>query len=459
MYLTMDHPAARIDSYLALMDPGLADELTSIANDLRDLKFIHINSTATGGGVAEILQSMVPLMNSLGLTTERIVIEGNPKFFEVTKKIHNLLQGADGSLSREEFQTYLDTNQAVADDFVRRGLAAEVWFFHDPQVLPLSGMFPGAASQIRNWICHIDLTSPNPSTIESLLPMTQNYDSLIFSLDSYIPKGLGETPVHIAPPAIDPLTEKNTPLTESQALETVAAMGIDPGRPLITQVSRFDLWKDPLGVVDAYRMAREHIPGLQLALLGLSQATDDPESLDVLHQVEDYAAGDPDIHLYFYTEGLNYSIDHLVNAFQAASKVVMQKSTREGFGLTVTEAMWKGKAVIGGNVGGIRVQIENGVNGYLVDSPEECAGRIVQIIQDPALSQRLGQAAHDSVRQRFLLPRLTLDYLRTVKERMEGPQGNGVAHGVHVNGNKNRNHNGDRSLTHDLSSQGLEAKA
>ncbi len=427
MYLRLDHPPVAIDGYLSQLDPKLADELTSLANGLRHLRFIHLNSTATGGGVAEILQSMVPLMNALGLETERIVMEGNPEFFQVTKRIHNLLQGAEGSLSTQEFDTYLQTNQGVADAFTRGGLAADVWFFHDPQVLPLASMLPGTKSAIRNWICHIDLTAPNRSTIDSLLPYSQDYDSLFFSLQTYVPQGLGKTPVHITPPAIDPLTEKNSPLSEADALSTVAAMGIDPNRPLISQVSRFDLWKDPIGVVDAYRLARQHIPGLQLALLGLSQATDDPEAIDVLQQVTENAAGDPDIHLYFYTDGLAYSIDHLVNAFQVASKVVMQKSTREGFGLTVTEAMWKGKPVIGGNVGGIRVQIENGVNGFLVDSPQECADRIVQLMQDPALSSRLGDAARQSVRERFLLPRLTLDYLRVVQERLRGREVNGAA--------------------------------
>ena len=454
MYLRLDHPPASMDGHLSLLDPKLAGELTSLANDLRHLRFIHINSTATGGGVAEILQSMVPLMNSLGLNTERIVIEGNPQFFQVTKRIHNLLQGAEGCLSAQEFETYFQTNQGVADEFARMGLSADVWFFHDPQVLPLASMLPAKSGQIRNWICHIDLTSPNPSTINSLLPLTQDYDNLIFSLRAYVPQGLGEVPVHIAPPAIDPLTEKNTPLGEAEAMSTVAAMGIDPDRPLISQVSRFDLWKDPCGVVDAYRIARRDIPGLQLALLGLSQAIDDPEALDLLHQVEDHAAGDPDIHLYFYTDGLSYSIDHLVNAFQVASKVVIQKSTREGFGLTVTEAMWKGKPVIGGNVGGIRIQIENGVNGFLVDSPQECADRIVQLMQDPALSSRLGGAACDSVRERFLLPRLTLDYLRAVKERLRGHESTGVGHGVFRNGT-----NGAQALTSDLSSDGHKAKA
>ena len=454
MFLKMEHPPVPIDGHLSLVGPQLAAELTSLANDLRHLRFIHINSTATGGGVAEILQSMVPFMNSLGLNTQRIVIDGNPEFFQVTKRIHNLLQGAEGSLSAQEFQTYFQTNKAVADEFGRKGLAADVWFFHDPQVLPLAGMLPAGSGEIRNWVCHIDLTSPNPSTIKSLWPLTKDYDNLFFSLPAYVPRGLGETSVHISPPAIDPLTEKNAPVSAAQALNTVAAMGIDRDRPLISQVSRFDLWKDPCGVVDAFRIARQHVPGLQLALLGFSQAIDDPEALDLLHQVEDHAAGDPDIHLYFYTDGLAYSVDHLVNAFQVASNVVIQKSIREGFGLTVTEAMWKGKPVIGGNVGGIRIQIENGVTGFLVDSPQECADRIVQLIRDPALSSRLGMAARDSVRERFLLPRLTLDYLRTVKEGLRGPEGNAAPQSVLVNGT-----NGAKPRTPKVSTKRLKAKA
>ncbi len=195
-------------------------------------------------------------------------------------------------------------------------------------------------------------------------------------------------------------------------------MGIDPARPLVTQVSRFDLWKDPCGVVDAYRLARQEVPGLQLALLGLSQAADDPEALDVLASVEEHTAQDPDIHLYFSPAGLPASIDTVVNAFQTASQVVVQKSIREGFGLTVTEAMWKGKPVIGGNVGGIRLQIEDGVSGYLVDTSEECAWRIVELMQDPDLRDRIGQEARESVRQKFLLPRLALDYLKVAASRL-----------------------------------------
>ena len=415
MFVKLDHSAISKDAYLDIVSPNLAYELTALVDELRHMRVVHINSTATGGGVAEILQSMTPLMNALGLHTERVVIDGAPEFFQATKRIHNLLQGAEGSLSAAEFEIYFETNQRLADEFRRQGLEADVWFFHDPQVLPLAGMLPLRPAEVRNWVCHIDLTAPNESTINSLLPFTRHYDNLFFSLDDYVPAGLENARVHITPPAIDPISVKNTPMSDRDAASAVAAMGIDPHRPLVTQVSRFDLWKDPIGVVDAYRLAREQVPGLQLAMLGLSQAIDDPEALNVLNAVENHAGGDPDIHLYFYPVDLPGSIDQVVNAFQVASQVVLQKSTREGFGLTVTEAMWKGKPVIGGNVGGIRAQIEDEISGYLVDSPETCARRIVQLMKDAELRQQLGDAAHESVRQKFLLPRLVADYLRAVK--------------------------------------------
>ncbi len=420
MYLKLDHPPVSLEHYLPYMDPDLADELVCVASEMRQLRMVHLNSTATGGGVAEILQSMVPLFNSLGIATERIVI--NPtdaEFFQVTKKIHNLLQGAEGSLSECELEVYLDNIRRVAKAISQDSLTADVWFLHDPQLLPLAGLLRrngSAAAKAWFWICHIDLTRPNEDALGSLLPLHSDYDHLIFSLPEYVPDGLADgKPVCIAPPAIDPLTGKNTPLDDASAWEIVSAMGIDRTRPLISQVSRFDLWKDPWGVIDAYRLARESVPGLQLALLGLSQATDDPEALEVLNSVAAHAAGDPDIHLFHDPSGLPASIDLIVNAFQVASSVLMQKSTREGFGLTVTEAMWKGKPMIGGDAGGIRLQIKDGVNGYLVSSPEECARHIVNLLQDGELAASIGAAAHDSVRRRFLLPRLALDYLKVAQ--------------------------------------------
>ena len=416
MYSKLLHPQVSIDRYLPLLSPQFADELTSLASELAHLRFVHVNSTAVGGGVAEILQSMVPLMNALGIATERVVINPPSKFFQVTKRIHNLLQGAEGGLSKEELEIYYGSIQQVADELSRRPVTADVWFFHDPQLLPLAGLLPRVSREVRVWVAHIDLTTPNPSVLDNLLSMVHNYDRLIFSLPSYVPAGLGEAPpFSVAPPAIDPLSAKNVAMAESAATDITTALSIDPARPLITQVSRFDLWKDPWGVIDAFRLARQQVPGLQLALLGLSQATDDPEALDVLASVSHHAAQDPDIHLYFDSTGLPTSIDEAVSAFLVASQVVIQKSTREGFGLTVTEAMWKAKAVIGGNVGGIRIQIEDGISGYLVSSPEECAMRIVQLLRDPQLRTRLGEAGRESVRERFLMPRLVFDYLQVAK--------------------------------------------
>lgn len=422
MFVKLDHPAVAFDQYAAHVPPETTDELLSTAAQLNGLRIVHINSTATGGGVAEILQSLVPLTNALGISTERVVINPPPEFFQVTKRIHNLLQGADGTLSTEELDTYYHSIQKVAEDMRRRDLSADVWFLHDPQLMPLARLLPRKSSDKWLWVCHIDLTTPNQSVLDALLPLAKDYDNLVFSLGSYVPEGLSDTPVFIAPPAIDPLTAKNVPMPRKRAEELVAAMGIDTSRPLISQVSRFDMWKDPWGVVEAYRLARQSVPGLQLALLGLSQASDDPEALGILESVQELAGDDPDIHLYYHTEGLPCTVDEIVNAIQVVSEVLMQKSLREGFGLTVTEAMWKGKAVIGGNVGGIRIQIENGANGYLVDTPEECAGRIVELLKDPDLRSRLGEAAKESVRQRFLMPSLALDYLNLVKAHVTHPE-------------------------------------
>ena len=417
MLLRVNYPSVSLDDYSALLPRQLLDELTRLAHRFRGLRFVHANSTAQGGGVAEILQSLVPLMNALGVPTERIVVSPEqPEFFQVTKRIHNLLQGADGSLSTEELEVYYRCVGEVAEDIAARELEAEVWFLHDPQLLPLASLLPKRNGETRIWVCHIDLTAPNPGVLGQLTPLTAHYDGLAFSLPEFVPPGInGHPPHYVTPPSIDPLTEKNRPMDGAEARRIIAAMGIDPDRPLVTQVSRFDYWKDPWGVVDAYRQARQQVPGLQLAFLGLSQAADDPEALDVLHSVNDYAGGDPDVHAYFYPDHLPDSIDRIVNAFQTASAVVLQKSTREGFGLTVSEAMWKGQPVIGGNVGGIRTQIEDGVTGFLVSSPEECAQRILRLVQDEALRLEMGRAARQCVRERFLLPRLAVDYLQAAE--------------------------------------------
>ena len=414
----IEYPSVDAGRCLDLLPPAVAGQLADAAACFRHCSVIHVNSTAYGGGVAEIMHSLVPLSNALGITTQRVVITPNDaRFFDVTKRIHNMLQGAPGQLSDDELAIYFGCLDEIADEIDERGLAADVWFLHDPQLLPLGRLLSRCIAPTRLWVVHIDLTQPNPWLLARLLPLTGAYDTVICSLNDYEPQSLPDgVGLYVAPPAIDPLAPKNSPMPPERAAAIVNSLGIDASRPLVTQVSRFDAWKDPWGVIDAYRLARQSHPGLQLALLGLSQANDDPEGEKVLNSVRDYAQGDPDVHLFFSPEGLPAANDEIVNALQSHSQVVMQKSTREGFGLTVSEAMWKAKPVIGGNVGGIRLQILDGESGYLVDSAEEAGSRLAQLLSDPGLRAAVGQSAKDRVRQHFLLPRLLNDYLQAARE-------------------------------------------
>ena len=342
----IEYPETNADRYLELMPPGEAAQMAQLADRMRGRRVIHLNSTAYGGGVAEILHSLVPLSNALGIPTQRAVITPpDARFFSVTKRIHNMLQGAEGELSAGELAVYYRCLEQIAEAIHRAGLSADIWFLHDPQLLPLGRLLNDGNASARIWVVHIDLTQPNGGLIDELLPLTTAYDTLIYSLDAYVPVELPAGPdVRIAPPAIDPLTLKNAAMPAGRAAKVVKSLGIDVARPLVAQVSRFDIWKDPWGVIDAYRCARKSHPGLQLALLGLSQANDDPEGAEVVKSVQDYAAGDRDIHLFFSPDGLPAANDEIVNAIQTHSEALLQKSTREGFGLTVSEGMWKGKA-------------------------------------------------------------------------------------------------------------------
>ncbi|MFQ5859993.1 MAG: glycosyltransferase [Dehalococcoidia bacterium] len=415
MFRKIDLPSQQFESYTQLLEPQLVDQLRSLAQNLHGRHLVHLSSTATGGGVAEILRSLVPLMRGLGLEAEWYVLTPPPSFFLITKKIHHLLQGMEGSLSQEELDSYVGCLKEAASSLEMAGLKADVWFLHDPQLLPLARYLSKRSNGIYLWVCHIDMSTPNLGVLEMLLPLASSYHGLIFTMEAYIPAGLNNGKVRVIPPAIDPLSVKNSALSPDEAWELVAGLGIDPVRPLVTQVSRFDIWKDPLGVIDAFRAARVTIPGLQLALLGLARPSDDPDFTAVLQGVQRHANGDPDIHILWDADGVR-DVDRTVNAFQTVSNVVLQKSLREGFGLTVSEAMWKGTPVVGGNVGGIRLQIEDRVNGFLVNSPDECAQRIVQLVQDPPLRQAMGQQAHQKAGQHYLLPRLVRDYLQAAQD-------------------------------------------
>ena len=382
-------------------------ELRRMAAQLKGVEVIHLNSTGVGGGVAEILTSMIPLSRWYGLDTRWLVIPPDNDYFGVTRKIHDFLQGEEGDLSEDEWQTYLLHVRAcgapLAEDPRPR-----VWFVHDHQLLPLIEFLP--PDDVKVWISHVDTSHPNPAVFRRLQPFMQQYDQISFSLPQYVPESFDRdrTPVSICPPAIDPLRHKNLPMPEDEALTYAARHGIDPDRPFIAQISRFDPWKDPIGVIDAYRLIKEKLPGLQLALVGALAAADDAKAVETLDVVRHHANSDSDIHLYWDPLQID---EQFVRAFQAAPQVVIQKSTREGFGLTVTEAMWKSKAVVGGNVGGIAVQIRDGITGFLVDDVEQCARRTLELLLDPSLRQTLGAAARESVEEHGLLPRLLRDYL------------------------------------------------
>jgi trehalose synthase len=385
------------------------ERIRELAEPMKGHRVLHVSATAFGGGVSEILYTIVPLMRDIGIDAHWHVIFGKEEFFNATKLLHNSLQGAEETLSEEQWQIFDEVNTINAD-----GLQGE-WdtvIVHDPQPIGLRG---GAREKGRNWIwrCHIDLSEPNPAPIARLQPMIEEYDATVWHLPSYVPKGVDDhNGVRIIPPAIDPLSPKNMAFSPDDAAFVCRQFGIDVDRPLITQVSRFDPWKDPMGVIDAYREVTEQTPEVQLALVG-SMATDDPEGWDFFQHTFEYAEADPDIKI---LNNLNNVGAIEVNAFQSQSDVCLQKSIREGFGLTVTEALWKGRPTIGGNVGGIPLQIEDGKSGYLVNSSQECAQRCLEILADPELGKRLGRAGKEDARHKFLSPRLLRDWMELLAE-------------------------------------------
>ena len=388
-------------------------QLRRMSAELEGVEVVHLNSTGYGGGVAEILTSMIPLSRWYGLDTRWLVIPPDDGYFGVTRKVHDLLQGDEGDLTEEEWQTYL-THVRASGAPLAEDSRPRVWFVHDHQLLPLIELLP--ANDVKVWISHVDSSHPNPAIFRRLVPFMQQFDEISFTLPQYVPSSFDRerTPVSISPPAIDPLRHKNLPMAEAEALAFTAEYGIDPERPFMAQISRFDPWKDPIGVVDAYRLIKERLPGLQLALVGALAAADDAKAVETLDLVREHSDDDPDIHLYWDPLQID---EPFVRAFQAAPQVVLQKSTREGFGLTVTEAMWKRKAVVGGNVGGIAVQIRDGISGFLVDDVEQCARRTLELLLDPGLRQMLGDAARQSVEEHGLLPRLLRDYLTMALRR------------------------------------------
>ena len=398
--------------YTHIAGKDLIERIRALAEPLKGQRVLHVSATAFGGGVSEILYTIVPLMRDIGLDAHWHVIFGKEEYFNATKLLHNSLQGAEETLSEEQWELFDEINAMNAE-----GLQGE-WdavIVHDPQPI---GLRRGALAKGRRWIwrCHIDLSEPNPAPIARLLPLIEEYDATVWHLPSYVPNGMdGNGGVRIIPPAIDPLSPKNMAFSPDDAAFVCRQFGIDVDRPLLTQVSRFDPWKDPMGVIDAYRDVTKEVPDAQLALVG-SMATDDPEGWDFFNATIAHADGDPDVHI---LNNFNNVGAIEVNAFQSHADVLIQKSTREGFGLTVSEAIWKARPFIGGNVGGIPLQIEDGVTGFLVSSAEECAERTLEILKDPALGKFLGRRGKEHVRAHFLMPRYLRDYLKIFNELKE----------------------------------------
>lgn len=400
-----------IDDYSETAGPLAVAELKRLAEPLRGLRVLHINATPNGGGVSEILRSMVPLLRSLGLNAHWQTIEAEPEFFTVTKAIHNALQGAPRPLTPEEQATYLIWQQRNAATLSRE---YDVVVVHDSQPL---GLLHAAGKGREHWIwrLHVDSSRPEPAVWAFLCPLLTGYDAAVFTMDGFVPPDVDAAQVRISAPAIDPLTAKNLPLPAGRAFATLTRLGLDPGRPLIAQVSRLDPWKDPVGVIDAYRLVRRSVPGLQLALLGVIAARDDPEAIGMAETVRQHAGDDPDIHVYVDPHWVG---PEEVGAVQQSAQVVLQKSLREGFGLTIAEALWKATPVVGGRAGGIPLQVEDGIGGFLVESVEEAAARTVWLLDNPPEAREIAVCGRERVRERFLITRLLADEIRLYGESL-----------------------------------------
>ncbi|MBI4499180.1 MAG: glycosyltransferase [Chloroflexi bacterium] len=390
--------------YQKIVGEEALQELRALAGQLKGARILHLNATPYGGGVSELLRSQVPLLRALGLAADWRVIFGDEKFFTVTKAFHNALQGAAHALTEEDKETYLLYNTRNA-----RLMEKDYDFIviHDPQAAAVRHL-RGDRGAKWVWRCHIDTSQPNPDVWAFLKPFIEAYDAAVFTMGQFIPADLMVKYVSIIPPAIDPLSPKNMDVPPEMCRRIVDWMGIDTERPIITQVSRFDPWKDPLGVIAVYKLAKQEIPGLQLALVG-SMALDDPEGWHIYAEIQEYEKGEPDAFVFTNLTGVS---NMEVNAFQRHSGVVIQKSIREGFGLVVSETLWKGTPVVAGRAGGIPLQLQDGVSGHLVDSVEECAERVVHLLRHPDEGAAMGAAGRKHVAEHFLLPRLIRDELR-----------------------------------------------
>jgi len=388
-----------ISRYIPIVGQGVIDELHFLGEKLEGRKIQNINSTAVGGGVAEILTRMIPLLRQIDVDAHWDVIRGNEKFFTITKKFHNALHGVDTEISSDEYEYFLEVNRQNVQDISAWG---DVVFVHDPQPVALVEM----KQRIKNkwaWRCHIDFTHPQSDIMNFLRSYIEQYDSAVFSAPTFS-RNL-RTPQILITPSIDPLSDKNKDLSAKKIDSELEKLGLDKSRPIVTQISRFDYLKDPMGVIKVYKSVKRYVD-CQLVLAG-GGATDDPEGMQVLQEVKDASVDDPDIHVFF----LPPASDITINALQRASSVILQKSLKEGFGLTVAEALWKGKPVIASAVGGIPLQIAHKYSGILTYSLEGTAYYLKQLLQDPGYASKLSANGHEHIKNNFLITRHIRDYL------------------------------------------------
>ncbi|MEF8846900.1 MAG: glycosyltransferase [Candidatus Paceibacterota bacterium] len=403
------------DEYKQHIPEEMFNEIKDLAEELQGLEVTMVNATPKGGGVAEVLKSLVPLMQDVGLEAKWHVIPPREDFFKLTKSMHNSLQGEDFKLNFEERKLYQRHMEKMADQM--QDMESDVWVMHDPQPAGVIQYLSDKECYPMISRIHIDTTNPGRESWNFIEGFLLQYDKIIFHCKDFVHDNVFGDRIEIMPPAIDPFIDKNKELDQQEINAVLEGFGINTDKPLVSQISRFDPWKDPVGVVEAYHQAKEEIPDLQLAYLGLFLASDDPQAQEIYEKTKEKVKPEDDIYLFTDPNRLgSLSVGKFVNAFQAGSDVVMQKSVREGFGLTVTEAMWKGTPVVGGDVGGIKLQIENGKNGYLVSSPAGAAEKTVKLIKNPELREKLGNEARETVKKKFLMPRLLRDYLRLFKD-------------------------------------------
>ena len=393
--------------YRSIVRRELYDEVVALGERLRDKRVLHVSATSFGGGVAEILYTLVPLMRDVGLDAEWDIMFGSEPFFNVTKSFHNALQGAEYELTVEDRAIFEEYNRMSAEAMQKAGEEWDIVLVHDPQPALLKH-FSGGLSPETKWIwrCHPDLSTPNREVLDYLVPHIADYDAQIYTMQEYTPPDVHLPGLTLIPPAIDPLSPKNMALSADDSRYIVNQFGVDADRPFMVQVSRFDPWKDPLGVIDAYRLVKEQVPEVQLVLIG-SMAHDDPEGWDYWYKTVNYADGDRDIFLFSNLTNVG-AIE--VNAFQSIADVVIQKSIREGFGLVVSEALWKARPLVAARVGGIPMQVDGG-GGILIDTIPEAADACVKILKDPEFARQIGRLGKEHVRDNYLSPRQLRDNL------------------------------------------------